>query len=57
MGAGASIPATEEEALAQGYTAEQIKEYKERGAEGTTPTTPLYLNIVGTSIGGPTTCR
>lgn len=28
MGSAASIPETEEEALAQGYTARQIEEYK-----------------------------
>lgn len=28
MGAGASIPETEEDALAQGYTQKQIEEYK-----------------------------
>ena len=33
MGSGASVPANEEEALAAGFTAEQIVEYKTNSAE------------------------
>ena len=54
MGAGASIPATEEEALAAGYTSEQIAQYKIKEAEAKVrngaPATPGHRPFHGFRI-------
>ena len=49
MGAGASVPESEEEALAQGFTQEQIDEYKSSDGNGGGGEKPKEADTPGTT--------